>query len=431
MFPTRDAPASMYRLKEGMGVWEHRGKVAVAGIGHAPTMRRWDGSDLGTAVGALAINAAQKALDDAGISRDDVDGVVTTPDGMGGPWAPRPYFAPPYDSEDGLSGVTADWLVKNMGLKNVKFTSHGPGCLATALCVGAQAVGDGQANTILVLRGLGNPPGRYLQTEKRAFSDGGGYTQWTAPWGWELIPQIAFGFDQYCRKYNTNHDRMAPFVVNQHRNGLMMPEGFYYQHRPQVLTVEDYLAAPWVCKPMSLLDCDLPNQTAVAFLFTTAERARHMKQKPVYILNHCSQRGKVRSSCETLEETEEFTDSIARKVYEGSGLTPSEVDVFNPYDGFILFFQYYLEGFQWHGVKRGEAHDFYAGDIRVEGPHPLSPSGGSNGNGRSRWWGYLDCIQQLRGQAGRRQIRVRTETGLAGAFTPEHSDWMVFSKSPD
>lgn len=427
MFPTKNAPDSVYRNKEGMGVWEHRGKVAVAGIGQAPTDRRWDGR-LETSLGAYALIAAQKALDDAGISPDEVDGVVTCPRGMGDSWAPRPYFAPPYDSEDGLSGVTADWLVKNMGLKNVKFTSHGPGCMATAMCVGAQAVGDGQANTILVLRATGNLPGRYLQTETKAFPGRG---QWTNPWGWQLIPQIAFGFDQYCRKYNTNHDRMAPFVVNQRRNGLMFPEGFYYQRRPVVLTIEDYLAVRWICKPLSLFDCDLPIQTAGAFLLTTAERARHMKQKPVYILNHCTQRGVVRSSCETLEETEAFSDSIARKVYEGSGLTPSELDVFNPYDGFTLFFQYYLEAMQWHGVKRGEAHDFYAGDISVEGPHPLSPSGGNNGNGRTRWWGYLDCIQQLRGRAGRRQIQIRAETGIAGAFTPDYSDWMVFGTSPD
>ena len=427
MAPTQNAPDSMYRLKEGLGVWEHRGKVAAVGIGQAPIDRRWDGK-LETSVGAYAIIAARKAMDDAGVSPDDIDGVVTTPVGLGDPWAPRPYFAPPYDSEDGLSGVTADWIVKNMGLKNVRFTSHGPGCISTALVIGAQAVGSGQTNTCLVLRGTGNMPGRYHQTESNAFSGPG---QWTNPWGWQLIPQIAFGFDQYCRKYGSNHDRMAPFVINQRRNGLMFPEGYYYQHQPEVLTVEDYLASRWICKPLNLFDCDLPIHTAGAFLFTTSERARDMKQKPVYILNHCSQRGKVRSSCETMEETEKFTDSIAKKVYEGSGLTPGELDLFNPYDGFTLFFQYYLEAFQWHGVKRGEAHDFYAGDIRVEGPHPLSSSGGNNGNGRTRWWGYLDSIQQLQGRAGKRQVKIKAETGLAGAHTPGYSDWLVFSTSPD
>ena len=46
--------------------------------------------------------------------------------------------------------------------------------------------------------------------------------------------------------------------------------------------------------------------------------------------------------------------------------------------------QFFLEAFQWHDVKRGDAFAFYAGDIRVEGPHPFSSSGGNLGNGRCR-----------------------------------------------
>jgi hypothetical protein len=46
--------------------------------------------------------------------------------------------------------------------------------------------------------------------------------------------------------------------------------------------------------------------------------------------------------------------------------------------------RFFLEAFQWHGVKRGDAFAFYAGDIRVEGPHPFCSSGGNLGNGRTR-----------------------------------------------
>ncbi|MBM2826854.1 MAG: hypothetical protein HW403_918 [Dehalococcoidia bacterium] len=409
MAPTENAPASVYRSKEGLGLWEHRGKVAVAGIGQGPVARRWE-ETIETSLGAWQILAIEKCLNDAGISKDDIDGVVSCPQGMGDAWKPRHYLAPPYDSEDGLSGVSADWIVKNMGLKNVGFTSHTPGCISPALTVGAQAVGDGKAHTLLVTRATGNMPGRYHQNPQMTAS---GNSQWTEPFGWGLMPQIGFGFDQYCRKYGSNHDRMAPFVVNQHRNGLMFPEGFYYQHRPEPFTKEDYLSGRWLHKPLNIWDADLPIQTAVAFLFTTAERARDMKQPPVYVLNHVQQRGVVRSMVETLDETEAWTDSIAKKCYEGSGLTPADLDIFNPYDGYTLFFQYYLEGFGWHGVKRGEAHDFYAGDIRVEGPHPLSSSGGNSGNGRTRWWNQLDCIH------------------VAGAFTPGTSDWMVYGKNPN
>ena len=426
-------PISRLRTKTGLGVWEHRGKVAVAGIGFAPTMRRWDGQDLSTSVGALTIIAAQKALDDAGISKGEIDGVVACPIGMGDNWGPesvtgRPYFAPPYDTEDGLIGTSSDWLIKNMGLWNAKSTFHATGCFNTAMSVGAQVVGDGLAHTILVIRGMGNPPGRYHQSPETNYSAG---RQWTAPFDWRLEPLIAYGFDQYCRKYGKTHEMVAPFVLNQHRNGLMMPEGYYAQNRPEMPTKEDYLAARWVVKPMCIMDMDMPIQTAVAFVVTTAERARGMKQKPVYILNHASQRGVVRSTTETLDETEAFSDHIAQMCYEGSGLTAKDLDIFNPYDGYTLFTQYYLDAFGWHGVKRGEALDFYAGDISVEGPHPFSPSGGNNGNGRTRSWGQYDCIQQLRGQAGKRQVRIKAETAIAGAFTPGTSDWTVYGISPD
>ena len=427
---TENAPASVYRRDEGLGVWEHRGKVAVVGYGQAPTTRRWDGT-LETSLGAWQILAVNKALEDAGITADDIDGVVACPVGMGDAWAPRPYFDAPYDSEDGLSKVTADWLVNTMGLKNVKFTSHGPACISNALCVGAQAVGDGKASTLLVIRATGNMPGRYHQNPANEVS---GNNQWLDTYGWGLMPQIGFGFESYCRKYGSNHDRMAPFIVNNHRNGLLFPEGFYAQHRPEPFTTEDYLAGRWLQKPLNIWDADLPIQTAVAFLFTTAERAKDMKQKPVYVLNHVAQRGITRSYVETLDETEAFTDSIAKKVLEGSGLAASEVDIYNPYDGYTLFTQYYLEGLHWHGVQRGEAHDFYAGDIRVEGPHPFSSSGGNSGNGRTRWWNQLDCIQQLQGRAGQRQVTIkngRPETAIAGAFTPGTSDWMVYGTSPD
>ena len=433
-FKTPNAPASIYRDKEGMGVWEHRGKVAVVGIGHSPAARRWD-ERLETSLGAYSLIAARKALDDAGISKDQVDGVVAVPTGLGAPWGGA-YFEPPYDSEDGLSGVSADWLVKNMGLNNAQFTIHGPGCISNAMCVAAQSVAEGKAHTVIVLRATGNMPGRYGQYGAAAEDVAKGPQQWTNPWGWQLIPQIAFGFDQYCRKYGSSHDAMANFVVTARQNGLNFPEGYYAQNRPEALTAEDYLASRWICKPMNINDCDMPIQAAAAYIMTTAERAKDMNQKPVYVLNHSSNIPKVRSMVQTLDETEASAASIAKKALEGAGITSSELDVFNPYDGFTLFTQYYVEAFQWHGVKKGEAHAFYQGDISAKGPHPLMPSGGNNGSGRTRYWHWTDTIQQLQGRAGARQVTIKNgkpETGIAGGPTPgpARSDWMVFGTSPD
>ena len=63
---TQNAPETMYRSTEGLGIWEHRGKVAAVGIGHSPTARRWDGKPQ-TSVGAISIQALRSAMEDAGV----------------------------------------------------------------------------------------------------------------------------------------------------------------------------------------------------------------------------------------------------------------------------------------------------------------------------------------------------------------------------
>src|ERR1700686_41286 len=98
--------------KGGFGVGEPRGEVAVAGVGHSPVYRRWDGVSMDKTLGAYSILACQKAMDEAGVTPDQIEGVICCDShiagGSGGSasqWAPRPYFAPPYDSEWGLTLV--------------------------------------------------------------------------------------------------------------------------------------------------------------------------------------------------------------------------------------------------------------------------------------------------------------------------------------
>jgi hypothetical protein len=126
----------------------------------------------------------------------------------------------------------------------------------------------------------------------------------------------------------------------------------------------------------------------------------------------------------------DWTGRAARRMYEGAGLGPKDVDIFNPYDGYAPMAQFFLEAFQWHGVKRGDAFAFYVDDIRVEGPHPFCSSGGNLGNGRTRTAMYTDSIEQLRGTAGARQVRVRGETALAAFTTSSGGGWIMFGKDP-
>ena len=132
---TQSAPDSMYRTTEGLGIWDHRGKVAAVGVGHSPTARRWDGKPE-TSVGANSILALRRAIEDAGVSPDQVDGLVLVPvTTTGAHWpedTPVPAdvvnaFNPTDNPLDGIGQLSAEWLLKNMPeLTNVKFTMNAP-----------------------------------------------------------------------------------------------------------------------------------------------------------------------------------------------------------------------------------------------------------------------------------------------------------------
>ena len=440
--PTPTPPASMYRVKEGLGVWEHRGKVAAVGVGHSPTARRWDGTPENS-VGGWAILAIRKAIEDAGVSPGQIDGLVLdTSTSTGAYWPqgkPIPAdFLEKYeqtdDPLDGINKLSAEWILKNTPeLKNVKFTMLGPGCITNSLVVAIQAIADGLTHTCLAVKGWHNFDGRYAQGGSNGQPTVAGPTKWATPWGGPTCFGTAQQFARYCWKYGKNHDMMAPFVVNSKRNGLLFPEGYWAQHRPETLTAEDYVNARWIAKPANLFDNDMPIMASAAYLLTTAERAQDLKQKPVYILNHASDRLKVRSlgSVPTLEEVEEATSGMGRKLYEGAGITASDLSFENMYDGFSLFHVFHLEGLGFAGVKRGEALDLFQTDISIDGPNPVSPSGGNIGSGRSRFWMHTDSIQQIQGRAGARQMKRPAEIGVSGGPMPTGGNAIVWSATPD
>ncbi len=165
-------PASMYRTVEGLGVWPYRGQVAAAGIGHSPTMRRWDG-DPGTSVGAWAILAIRRAIEDAGVAPEQVDGLVLCADTSTGSFWPadqpipedfRAAFETTGNPHDGLDRLSAEWILKNMPeLKNVTVTMTAVACMSMVLAATVEAVGRGLATTCVAVKGWSNFPGRYYQ----------------------------------------------------------------------------------------------------------------------------------------------------------------------------------------------------------------------------------------------------------------------------
>ncbi len=442
------ARLGMFRAEDDLGVWPQRGRVAAVGVGHSPTLRRWDG-DPQKSIGAWSILAIRRAIEDAGVAPGQVDGLVIVDSTTTGAFWPEgepvpadflAAFQNTSDPFDGLIKLSPEWIVKNLPeLTGLKFVMVAPGCMSHAVAAAIEAVGRGMGEVVLSVKGWHNVPGRYGQRGAAARDTVSGPQKFSALAG-PPVYGTAQQFQRYLYKYNKTHDMMAPFVVNSRSNGLKMPEGYWYQHRNNPLTTDEYLQSRWVAEPANLYDNDIPIHTAAAYLWTTPERARDMRQPPVYVLGHATG-GRVagdsllgfkpRSVIANLEETEEQASRTARRLYDATGISPSDVDIENAYDGFSLFHVFWIEGFNFFGIQRGECLDFFnSEDISINGPTPISPSGGNIGSGRTRFWLWTDTIQQLQGRAGERQVKKDARIGVAGGFMPIQSSFAALSKDP-
>lgn len=445
------AEIGLFRTQDNPGVWPHRGQVAAVGIGHSPVLRRWDG-DTQTTVGAWSILAVRKAIADAGVSPEEVDGLVFVSDtNYADPWPsgkPIPAdfqtaFAQTSNPLDGLVGLSGEWLVKNMPeLTGLKFVLEAPFDMSMAVAASIESVARGMGSVVVAVRGWHVMPGaQYGHTEwtREQTVEGANKYTWATLSGGPTSTWTATHFQRYMHKYGGSHDMLAPFVINARANGLLMPEGYWAQHRPEPLSVEEYKATRWIAEPMNLLDNDIAVHTSAAFLFTTAERARDMAQPPAYILGHAAggeYDGKVyrgfnrRSMIESLEEIEEWAARTASRLYSSAGITSKDVHFENANEGFSPFHIFWVEGFEFFGVKKGECLDFFQTDISINGPTPMNTGGGNLGNGRTRYWMWTDTIQQLQGRAGKRQMKIDARVGVAGGFTPWWSNFAAMSSDP-
>ena len=438
-----------FRTADNPGVWAGRGKVAAVGIGHSPTLRRWDG-DPQKSIGGWVILAIRKAIEDAGVNPAEVDGLVFDPTTTTGAFWPEgepvpadflAAFENTSNPFDGLTGLSAEWLVKNMPeLTGLKFAMTAPTCMSMCVAATCEAIARGMGEVVIAIKGWHNIPGRYGQRGEAAQDTVAGPGKYGNALAGPPVYGTAMMFQKYLHKYNKTHDMMAPFVVNSRSNGLKFPEGYWYQHRNAPLTTEEYLQSRWVAEPANLYDNDIPIHTAAAYVFTTAERARDLRQSPVYVLGHASGGRtsgssylpfKSRSTSSTLEEWQDWAALTGARLYESAGISPRDVHFENAYDGFSLFHVWWIEEFNFFGIKRGEALDFFASqDISINGPTPISPSGGNIGSGRTRFWKWTDTIQQLQGRAGERQVKIDARIGVAGGWMPVWSNFAAFSKDP-
>ncbi|MET0143926.1 MAG: thiolase family protein [Ilumatobacteraceae bacterium] len=388
-----------------------RTDVAVVGFAHSDVKRR-----AAHPLGVIALDTVQRAIADAGLTPEQVDGFTT------GSLLPSKGG---HAVVDGVSIVTANWIAQHLRT-NPRFCSgfQGYGQLAGSVMLAVDAIASGAADYVVLHRALHNPVGKYHENPMTHAEDA---DQWVAPQGfWGPPAMIALPYNEYLQRYGAQRESMAAVAVEARKNGAKIPWSYW---RDKPLTAEEYIDARMISEPINVIDCDIPVDGVAAFVFTSAERAKDMPNKPVYVAGY-AQGHPVNPRLPmhwTLDDIMDGGFETARRLWEHSGLSREDIDVPQLYDGFSPFIYIWLESLGFCGV--GEAHEFVQ-DGRIDadrGGLPILSGGGAIGNGRMHGLPQMvECYLQLSQRAGERQL-AKTDIGLACHSSPHFGGGVLYS----
>lgn len=364
-----------------------RGKVAIVGaadteVGKLP--------HIGPT--ALCIDAARRALDDAGISKDQVDGLVTCNSMV------EPYM---YHAE-----AMAEYL--QIFPRYCISANAGGGTTFSTIQHAATAIVAGVCETVLVtmadcLRtGLSREQAKKMQSST-------GHPEFETPYGATVPAFYALIARAHMDAYGTTPEQMAAVAVSGRRHAARNPAA---QMR-EPITVEDVLNSRMIADPLHLLDCSLVSDGGAAIIMTSAERASGFPHDPIYILGA----GEGHSH-EHISQAHSLTTSAAvesgRRAYKMAGLGPRDIDLAQLYDCFTPVVLIELEDLGF--CEKGEAGAFVeSGQTTLEGTLPMNTHGGMlshchPGNPGAMFL-LTEAVKQLRRQAGPRQV-TGVETAL-------------------
>ena len=321
--------------------------------------------------------AAYNALEDAGLSIKDVDGLLTA----------------------GFSTLTlAEYLGIEPGYTDT--TAVGGSSFIIHIAHAMAAINAGYCEVALVTHG---EAGRSARNRAGAnLSEPG--PQFETPYGYIGAPiNYALAARRYMHEYGEDRTRqgMAEIAVATRKWALMNPKA--YMKDP--MTFDDYHNSRWIAWPFHLFDCCLVTDAGGAYVVTTAERARDLKKKPVWVLGAAEGHDHG-----IISQMTDLTRTYARETGPGAlkraGLTHDDIDLAMIYDSFTYTVLVTLESLGFCGP--GEGADFVK-DQRTApgGDFALNTSGGGLSYTHSGMYGMflvLEAVRQLRGECGERQL---------------------------
>jgi len=369
-----------------MGTDRFEQHVVISGVGQSVIGRQVDRSGF-----QLTLDAVLAAIDDAGLTVDDIDGLAMFP---GGGVANLPGYANGnlYEVQDALR-ITTTWRQGQVEGMSLPFSAP------------AQAVATGQARHAVIWRTVKEGSaarragGRPAYGANKPVAEGS--MAWWLPLG-ALSPvcHVAPFATRYMHEYGVTREQLAWIPVTQRAHAARNPNAVY--RTP--LSVEEYMESRMISSPICLYDCDVPADGATAIVVSAVDTVPDLRA-PVRI---AAMAGVIdqRPSWEQWEDMGRVGYATAAAMWNRTDLTPDDVHVAQLYDGFTIEAVWWLEAMGFCGT--GEAGSFVEGGKRIslDGQLPLNTWGGQLSGGRLHaGFGHTaEAVRQLRGEAGERQV---------------------------
>lgn len=378
-----------------------RGKVAIVGAAESDVFESQGRSPAG-----LMAQATKRALDDAGLHKDDIDGLFTS----------SSYYSMPTLTLGEYLGIKPRY-VDSTAIGGCSFIAH--------LTHAAAAISAGLCEVALIAYGSTQ---RSDRGKLVSLSEWSPYEQ---PYGL-IHPISSFGLiaQRHMAQYGTTSEQLAEIAVSARQWAMLNPKAPY----PTPLTVSDVLSSPLIASPLHKLDCCLVTDGGGALIVTSVDRARDLRAAPVYVLgtgeaqNHRSILGM--SDLTTTEAA-----SSGERALDMARVKLDDIDTVHVYDAFTIALLIQLEDLGF--CDKGEGGSFVeAGRIAPGGQLPVNTNGGGLSYchpGMLSMFLLIEAVNQLRGQAGRRQVPGATVSLVhgMGMTLAAHATAILSNRPPD
>ncbi len=349
---------------------------------------------------SLQAEAARLAIEDSGLNPSQVNGAVDL------------MLAP----GSGSPPMETDHFPRILGLPCKMFFSIGRGGAGGVLgtVAATKFLEMGMADYVVLSYGA-KDWSRSRGPEKTGIRSIEKIGHWGKPFGdLAAVSHHTFFASRHMHEYGTKSEHFGAIAVAQREWAQLNPEA-HFHGRP--LTLDDYMNSPMVVEPYRLLDMCMINDGAMAFVLTTAERARDLAKPPVYVLG--AGQGEAMESLwwEKANYTRLAVKTAKEVAFREADITIDDVDFAGLYDCFTGEVLFQVEDYGW--CKKGEGGPFIASEgIGPNGKININTSGGLLS---AYYFGELthiaEAITQLRGEAGARQVpnaRVGIASGHGG-----------------